>query len=96
MDYGDLDEILQFTECQTRQCTFVTIVDDTELEPEESFNFILGRTPGLDSRITLDPTEGEIVITAHDGEKHQYHSTLMYDSDMSLFFLHHRGHCGRI
>ena len=36
-------------------------------ELTESFFVTLERTPGLDSRITLDPVDGEIEISDDDG-----------------------------
>ena len=66
MDYGSLDVILQFVACGTRECVNVTIVDDTVPEPDENFFYILEPTLGLDSRIDLMPTNGEIVILDND------------------------------
>ena len=68
MDYESLDVILMFGTCQTKQCVTVTIMDDDEDEPDESFFYTLTRPPGgLDSRITLSPTLGEILIRDNDG-----------------------------
>ena len=69
MDYDidSISEILEFDSCDTRQCTEITIVDDMIVELTESFFVTLERTPGLDSRITLDPVDGEIEITDDDG-----------------------------
>ena len=67
MDYDSLSEILGFGPCDTQQCTEITIVDDMIVELTESFFVTLERTPGLDSRITLDPVDGEIEITDDDG-----------------------------
>ena len=67
MDYGSLNVTLMFAACETRRCMNVTIVDDGVQEPEENFFYTLERTPGLDSRIDLDPTLGEIVIRDNDG-----------------------------
>ena len=59
---------LTFGPCDTRQCTEIPIVDDMIVElTDESFFITLERTPGLDSRITLDPVDGEIEITDDDG-----------------------------
>ena len=57
---------LRFDTCDVRQCTFVSIVNDLVDEPEEFFIYTLGRTPGLDERIDLDPSMGTVVII--DGE----------------------------
>ena len=62
MDYGNLSTIVMFGICQTRQCVEITIVDDGVLENVESFFVNLESTPGLDSRITLNPTRAEVQI----------------------------------
>ena len=67
MDYVSVSEILEFDACDTRQCTEMPIVDDMIVELTESFFVTLERTPGLDSRITLDPVDGEIEITDNEG-----------------------------
>ena len=59
--------ILTFGACDTRQCTEIAIMDDVIVELTESFLVTLERTPGLDSWITLDPVDGEVVITDDDG-----------------------------
>ena len=57
-----------FAACQRSSCVNVTIVDDEVLEMVvESFNVTLQRTPFLDSRITLNPVNGRIVIRENDG-----------------------------
>ena len=61
--------ILQFPECVTQQCTLVNVVNDNVDEPEEFFNFTLARTPGLDPRIKLDPTKGQVVINDENKRK---------------------------
>ena len=68
MDYGELDMILHFDTCDVQQCTFVSIVNDLVDEPEEFFSYTLERTPGLDGRIDLDPTMGQVVITDDDSK----------------------------
>ena len=60
--------ILQFPECETRQCTIVNVVTDSIDESEEFFRFNLARTPGLHPRIDLDPTEGQVVINENNGK----------------------------
>ena len=56
-----------FDSCDTRQCTKITIMNDSLVESIESFFVTLERTSELDPRITLDQAVGEIVITATDG-----------------------------
>ena len=68
LDYEAVDTILMFRSCETRVCTNITIVDDNVAELTERFFVRLGRTVGLDTRITLDPVEAEIEITDGDGE----------------------------
>ena len=48
----------------------VTIVDDMvdEPGPNEFFHYTLERTPGLDSRISLDPVDGVVEIIDDDGK----------------------------
>ena len=45
----------------------ISIVDDEVLENIESFTVTLERTPGLSSRIELDPVDGIIRIIDNDG-----------------------------
>ena len=73
MDYDSISEILEFGSCATQQCTEIPIVDDMIVELTESFFVTLERTPGLDSRITLDPVDGAIEITDDDGV-YYYHT----------------------
>ena len=66
-DYNHIFYNLAFDTCDIRQCTEIPIVDDMIVELTESFFVTLERTPGLDSRITLKPVDGEIEITDDDG-----------------------------
>ena len=70
MDYGAVFTILMFTACDTRQCVEVPIVDDETLELTETFTVTLDRTPTLDTRITLNPVDGDIDILDNDGCKY--------------------------
>ena len=80
--------ILQFPECVTQQCAMVNVVNDNVDEHEEFFNFTLARTPGLDPRIKLDPTEGQVVINEENKGKsrklYAYSGTSLFHSPMSL------------
>ena len=67
MDYIGLSTILSFPACETKQCVDVTIVDDEVLEKVESFDVTLEKTPGLDTRITLNPVDGVVEIIDEDG-----------------------------
>ena len=63
MDYIGLSTTLKFLACEIRQCANVAIiVDDLTDEPEEGFGVNLERTPVLNSRIILNPVNGEILI----------------------------------
>ena len=69
MDYGRLVEvILEFEACELRRCLNVFINNDLIPEDMESFFVILGETPGLSGRITLEPTEAEIAIIDANGK----------------------------
>ena len=65
MDYGSVDTTLLFAACESQSCVNVSITNDDTLENTESFFVNLNRN-GLDSRITLDPTRGEIEILDDD------------------------------
>ena len=67
MDYVTLAEVLILGACQAQHCVAVTIVDNMINEPEENFHVSLERTPGLNSRITLEPMEAVIAIIDNDG-----------------------------
>ena len=69
MDYGSISTILMFAACETQQCENISIVDNTTLEMTESFVVTLGRTPDLNSRITLNPVDGNIDILDSHGRK---------------------------
>ena len=60
IDYGALSSTLMFGSCETRSCVNVTIVDDLVDEPEEFFYVTLTKTSDLDSRISLNPFDGQI------------------------------------
>ena len=67
-DYGALSSILRFDSCETRDCVNVDIVNDLVDEPEEYFRVTLTRTNGLESRISLNPVDGQIVIIDNIGK----------------------------
>ena len=69
MDYGALDVILMFDECERRRCVNVTITQDLVDEPDEFFTFHLNRTPDLSPRIYLNPVNGTIEIVDDDGKQ---------------------------
>ena len=73
-----MSTLLNFDACATSQCTEIMIVDDEIPENTESFNVRLGRTPGLDDRITLNPVDGVIQIDDVDGMCYDAQTTFIY------------------
>ena len=73
--------VLTFDGCDTRQCVNVTIVDDSVDEPEEMFSYTIKRTRGLDYRITLRLTAGEVIIM--DNESNNYYCDVVL---IALYF----------
>ena len=65
MDYGSIYTTLLFAACESQKCVNIPITNDNTLENTESFFVNLNRN-GLDSRITLNPTRGEIEILDDD------------------------------
>ena len=68
MDYGTLDVIMMFDECERRRCVNISIIQDLVGEMDESFTFHLRRTMNLSTRIELDPVDG--VFEVADGKKY--------------------------
>ena len=66
MDYVAVSNILTFGACESRSCLNITVINDKEAEPDETFFITLERTSGLNSRITLRPEQGEIKILNDD------------------------------
>ena len=64
---------LMFAACETRQCDYISIVDDATLEMMESFSVTLERTSDLNSRITLNPVDGKMNVFDDDDRKHNYY-----------------------
>ena len=56
--------VVTFEACMTRVCEALSLVDDDITERVESFYLTLERTSDLDSRIVLNPRNGEVMI--HD------------------------------
>ena len=65
MDYGSVNTTLLFAACENRSCVNVSITNDNTLENTELFFVNLNRN-GLDSRIRLNVTRGEIEILDDD------------------------------
>ena len=69
-DYSALSDFeLNFSPCIREFCTLIDIIDDSLAEMNETFSLSLGRSPGLDSRISLIPVSGTVVIVDNDGQK---------------------------
>ena len=79
MDYGSVDTTLQFDACEMRSCVNVSITNDDTLENTESFFVNLERN-GLDNRITLDPTRGEIEILDDDDSMDTPYTCVLYNN----------------
>ena len=78
MDYQEVDVLLLFEACQMRSCVNVVIEDDEVLENIESLIVNLERTPGLDSRIELDPVRAVIEITDNDSKWCSLHAVMYH------------------
>ena len=70
MDYGKLDLMLMFSECEKKRCINVSILQDLVDEPDEFFTFHLNRTTDLSPHIDLYPVNGRIEIVDDDGEQY--------------------------
>ena len=60
--------ILILQPCDKRKCVNVRIMDDQEEELHESFTYCLRRLIELDSRIELNPVDGELKVCDNDGK----------------------------
>ena len=67
-DYNEISVVFMFEACTTRVCEALSIVDDDISERTESFYLTLERTNDLDSRIILNPNDGEVTIFNDDGK----------------------------
>ena len=79
-DYSLGTEVLTFPACTLRQCVNVSIIDDMLQETNESFSLTLERSPGLDSRITLDPAHSTVIILNDDSKCKQLCYTYIAES----------------
>ena len=62
MNYGPVSTILSFRKCESQHCVDITIVDDKENEPDETFEVT------LNGRISLNPLDGVIITIDNDGK----------------------------
>ena len=62
--------ILIFTPANNRPCLSVRIIDDKEVEQDESFDVVLERTPGLNERVMLlqGQSRAEVIIKNEDSK----------------------------
>ena len=69
VDFVAFDDEVNIPSCGKRACINVTIIDDTQIEPDEVFRISLERTPILEGNIILqqDRTIAEICIHNMDG-----------------------------
>ena len=93
-DYNPLREkVVELRACETMVCESIGILNDRTAEKIESFTVTLGRTPSLDSRISLVDVEGLVIINDDDGNKvneSQYyfylHNNVCYHNPQRLWW----------
>ena len=66
---------LAFNKCDRIKCQTIIIVNSLTVEKRESFRVTLGRTPGMNSRISINPEQADVIINDDDG---MYHNTPEY------------------
>ena len=62
-----MEQVVVLPACTTEHCVPVNIIDDQAEEKTERFSITLGKTPDLDSRITLINVDGTVEIRDDDG-----------------------------
>ena len=69
VDFVRLSEEVNILRCGAKVCHNVTIIDDTQIEPDEVFRITLERTADLEGnvRINRDRSNAEIHIHNTDG-----------------------------
>ena len=62
--------VLMFTPTDNEPCLSVMIIDDKEVEQDESFDVVLERPPGLNERVKLLPgqSRAEVIIKNEDSK----------------------------
>lgn len=58
---------MTFPACENRLCIPITINDDHFVEKTESFNITLVKYSGIGNELTIQPSEGRIIIKDTDG-----------------------------
>ena len=73
-DFVAFDDEVNIPKCGKRTCINVTIIDDTEFEPDEVFRITLERSGGLEAnvRIQQDRNNAEIYIHNTDSRCNLY------------------------
>ena len=56
-----------FPACEKRHCITITINDDCLVEVPETFNITVEKYGGIGDRLTINPSEGQIIIQDTDG-----------------------------
>ena len=56
-----------FPACEKRHCITITINDDCLVEVPETFNITVENFGGIGDRLTINPSEGQIIIQDTDG-----------------------------
>ena len=67
-DHSHLCHIVTFEKCSRETCEYIILKGDRMVERDETIHVTLGRTPDLDERIRLHPTEKRVKILNDDGE----------------------------
>ena len=57
-----VNKTFMFSTGHTQSCVDVTIVNDSDDEPDENFFYTLEMTPDLHPNVSLYPTRGEVEI----------------------------------
>ena len=78
-DYTPQNRLLRFSANRKRLCINISIVNDLKLEPRESFEITLEKTPDTDDRISIQQDVGEVHIENNDGE-------VMLTYELYMFF----------
>ena len=65
-DYIDFVMRAIFPACENRLCIPITINDDHLVEKAESFNITVEKYSGIGNELTIEPSEGRIIIKDTD------------------------------
>ena len=60
-------EIVRFPACEKRHCITITINDDCLVEVPESFNITVEKYSGISDKLTINPSQGQVIIHDTDG-----------------------------